>query len=65
MAGWDHSKKEVVSFTAMAAAELAMVGVNTVYKAATFKGLSYSVFVAYTYAIGTLALLPLPIIFGR
>ncbi|PON52044.1 Plant-drug/metabolite exporter [Trema orientale] len=64
MAGHD-SKKEEVALTAMVAVELAMVGVNTVYKAATLKGLSYLVFVAYTYVIGTLVLVPIPFILGR
>ena len=64
MAGWD-CKKEVVSLTAMATVEFAMVGVSIVYKAATLKGLSYFAFVAYSYAIGTLVLLPLPFILHR
>ncbi|XP_024031405.1 WAT1-related protein At5g40230 [Morus notabilis] len=49
----------------MAAVELAAVGVNTFYKAATLEGLSYFVFVAYSYVLGTLVLLPLPFIFPR
>ena len=64
MAGWEW-KKEVVPFTAMAAVELATVGLNTLYKAATLKGLSYFVFMAYTYVLGTLVLVPLPFIFRR
>ncbi|PON52046.1 hypothetical protein TorRG33x02_309800, partial [Trema orientale] len=65
MAGCDF-KKEVVPFTAMAAVELATVGINTLYKAAKMKGLiSYFVFMAYSYVIGTLLLLPLPFVFRR
>ncbi|EXC31607.1 Auxin-induced protein 5NG4 [Morus notabilis] len=58
-------RKEIVPFAAMAAVELAAVGVNTFYKAATLEGLSYFVFVAYSYVLGTLVLLPLPFIFPR
>ncbi|PON52047.1 Plant-drug/metabolite exporter [Trema orientale] len=64
MGGW-HCKKEVAPLSAMAAVEFATVGVNTLYKAATSKGLSYFVFIAYTYVIGTLVLLPLPFIFRK
>ena len=64
MAGGDW-KKEVVPFAAMAAVESATVGINTLYKAATLKGLNYFVFTAYSYPIGTLVLLPLPFIFPR
>ncbi|PON34795.1 Plant-drug/metabolite exporter [Parasponia andersonii] len=49
----------------MVAVELATVGVNTVYKAAALKGLSYLVFVAYTYVLGTLVLVRIPSILGR
>ncbi|GMN42470.1 hypothetical protein TIFTF001_011688 [Ficus carica] len=63
MAVW--SCKEAVPFAAMAAVEFASVGVNTLYKAATLKGLNYFVFVAYSYVLGTLVLLPLPFIFPR
>ena len=54
-----------MAFTAMAAVELTTVGVNIVYKAATLKGFSYFVFVAYSYAIGTLVRLPLTFIRTR
>ncbi|PON52051.1 WAT1-related protein [Trema orientale] len=64
MAGLD-CRKEVLSFTAMASVEFATVGVNTLYKAASLKGLSYFVFIAYSSAIGALVLLPLPFIFRR
>ncbi|KAL5582512.1 hypothetical protein UlMin_014954, partial [Ulmus minor] len=58
-------KKEVLPFTAMAAVECITVALNTIFKAAAFKGLSYWVFVAYVHLIGTLVLLPLPFIFPR
>ena len=64
MAGWD-CKKEIVPFTTMAIAEFAAVGVNTLYKAATLKGLNYFVFIGYTCFIGTLVLVPLPFIIPR
>ncbi|KAL5582510.1 hypothetical protein UlMin_014952 [Ulmus minor] len=58
-------KKEVLPFAAMAAVECITVALNTIFKAAAFKGLSYWVFVAYIHVIGTLVLLPLPFIFPR
>lgn len=58
-------KKEGVSFAAMAAIELVNVGLSTLYKAAALKGLSYFVFIAYSYAIGALVLFPLIFIFPR
>ena len=57
--------REVGAFAAMAAVEFATVGVNTVYKAATLKGLSYLVFVAYSHVLATLVMLPLPFVFHR
>ncbi|GMN42471.1 hypothetical protein TIFTF001_011690 [Ficus carica] len=58
-------KKEVGPFIAMASVGSATVVINTLYKAATLKGLGYFVFIAYSYIIGTLVLLPLPFIFRR
>ena len=62
--GLDY-KKEVVSFTAMAVVECINVSLNTLYKAATLKGLSYFVFVTYSYAFGALVLLPFIFIFPK
>nr|XP_048327589.1 WAT1-related protein At5g40230-like [Ziziphus jujuba var. spinosa] len=56
---------EVVPFAAMAAVECTNVGLNTLFKAATLKGMSYLVFILYSYALGSLILLPLPFIFRR
>jgi hypothetical protein len=55
--------KDVLPFTAMIAAECTNVGLNTLFKAANSKGLSYYVFVLYMFAISTLVLLPLAFIF--
>ncbi|KAK7274457.1 hypothetical protein RIF29_15547 [Crotalaria pallida] len=58
--------KEVVPFTAMVAIECTIVGVNVLFKAASEKGLSYYVFIVYSFAISTLALLLLlPFVFRR
>ncbi|XP_062106802.1 WAT1-related protein At5g40230-like [Humulus lupulus] len=64
MAAWD-CKKQVIPFIAMAAMEFINVSLNTLYKAATRKGLSYFVFVTYSYAFGSITLLPLLFIFPR
>ncbi|KAF4390646.1 hypothetical protein G4B88_015536 [Cannabis sativa] len=61
---WD-CKKQVIPFIAMAAMECINVGLNTLYKAASTKGLSYFVFVTYSYAFGSITLLPLLFIFPR
>lgn len=58
-------KKEVVPFTAMASVECISVSLNTLYKAAAAKGLSYFVYVTYSYALGALVYLPLLFIFPR
>ncbi|XVF14138.1 hypothetical protein REPUB_Repub09cG0031600 [Reevesia pubescens] len=52
--------KDVLPFTAMVTMECANVGLNTLFKAATLKGMSYHVFVVYAYAIAALVLLPAP-----
>ncbi|CAH2080012.1 unnamed protein product [Thlaspi arvense] len=62
---WRHFCRDVVPFTAMVAAECVTVGSNTLFKAATLRGLSFYVFVFYNYVIATLVLLPLTLIFGR
>ncbi|XP_057481348.1 WAT1-related protein At5g40230-like isoform X6 [Actinidia eriantha] len=49
---------EVVPFLAMVAAELVFVGLNTLFKAASSKGLSEYVFTFYSFATATLVLLP-------
>ncbi|XVF58117.1 hypothetical protein PTKIN_Ptkin07bG0037100 [Pterospermum kingtungense] len=57
--------KDVLPFTAMVSVECANVGINVLFKAATSKGMSYYIFIAYSYAIATLVLLPLSFILHR
>ncbi|XVF58114.1 hypothetical protein PTKIN_Ptkin07bG0036900 [Pterospermum kingtungense] len=56
--------KDVLPFTAMVAVECGNVGVNILFKAATSKGMSYYIFITYSYAIASLVLLPLAFIFN-
>jgi len=65
MAAGSYYYKDVLPFSAMVAAECTNVGLNTLFKAATLRGLSYYVFIFYSYAIATLLLLPLPFIFRQ
>ncbi|XP_021912323.1 WAT1-related protein At3g28050-like [Carica papaya] len=51
---------DVLPFTALVTMECTNVGLNTLFKAATLKGMSYHVFVVYAYAIAALVLLPAP-----
>ncbi|KAL5860432.1 hypothetical protein ACOSQ3_001739 [Xanthoceras sorbifolium] len=60
MAGGAYFCRDAVPFTAMVAMECTNVGLNTLYKAATLRGMSYHVFVVYAYAIAALVLLPAP-----
>ncbi|KAF3444688.1 hypothetical protein FNV43_RR14381 [Rhamnella rubrinervis] len=57
--------KEVVPFTAMVAVECTNVGLNTLFKAASMNGMSYSVFIVYSFALCTLVSFPLTFIFRR
>ncbi|XP_022773703.1 WAT1-related protein At5g40240-like isoform X2 [Durio zibethinus] len=57
--------KDVLPFTAMVAVECTNVGLNILFKAATLKGMSYYIFITYSYAMGALLLLPLSFIFSR
>ncbi|KAK9925242.1 hypothetical protein M0R45_033571 [Rubus argutus] len=57
--------RDVLPFTAMVAMECTNVGLNTLFKAATMRGMSYHVFVVYSYSIAALALLPAPFISHR
>ncbi|OMO64530.1 auxin-induced protein 5NG4-like protein [Corchorus olitorius] len=50
---------DVLPFTAMVASEIGNVGLQVLFKAATSKGMSYYVFITYTYAMASLVLLPL------
>uniref|UniRef100_A0A1J3HEE6 WAT1-related protein n=2 Tax=Noccaea caerulescens TaxID=107243 RepID=A0A1J3HEE6_NOCCA len=62
---WRYFYRDVLPFAAMFAVECAAVGSNTLYKAATLRGLKFYVFIFYSYAISTLVLLPVFLIFGR
>ncbi|XP_018482641.2 WAT1-related protein At5g40240 isoform X1 [Raphanus sativus] len=62
---WRYFHRDVVPFAAMFAVECSTVGSNTLYKAATLRGLNFYVFIFYSYAASTLVLLPLSLIFGR
>ncbi|KAL3526442.1 hypothetical protein ACH5RR_011098 [Cinchona calisaya] len=57
--------REVVPFAAMVLVECANVGNSTLFKAASDKGLSYIVFVVYSFGISAIALLPLAFLFNR
>ncbi|KAM5581581.1 WAT1-related protein [Rosa sericea] len=57
--------RDVLPFTAMVAMESTNVGLNTLFKAATMRGMSYHVFIVYSYSIAALALLPAPFISHR
>ncbi|CAK7328209.1 unnamed protein product [Dovyalis caffra] len=57
--------KEVLPFAAMVTMECVNVGLNTLFKAATLAGMSYHVFVPYTYAVAALVLLPAPFLSHR
>eukprot|EP00257_Ricinus_communis_P025370 XP_025012784.1 WAT1-related protein At5g40240 isoform X3 [Ricinus communis] len=57
--------KNILPFAAMVAAECAAVGVNTIFKAASLKGMNYYVFIFYTTLINTLVLLPILFFFCR
>ncbi|XP_050221160.1 WAT1-related protein At5g40240-like isoform X1 [Mercurialis annua] len=65
MVGNKWFDKEVMAFAATISVECANVGVNILYYAAALKGMSYYVFILYTYAIATLFLLPVPFIYFR
>lgn len=55
--------KDVVPFAAMVIMECVNVGLNTLFKAATLRGMSYHVFVVYSYALAALLLLPSSVFF--
>ncbi|CAF2057909.1 unnamed protein product [Brassica napus] len=62
---WRYFNRDVVPFAAMFVVECITVGSNTLFKDATLRGLSFYVFVFYSYVVSTLLLLPLSLIFGR
>lgn len=60
-----HWYKDLVPFGAMVIMECVNVALNTLFKAATLKGMSYHVFVVYAYAVAAFVLLPAPFISQR
>ncbi|XP_027074312.1 WAT1-related protein At5g40230-like isoform X1 [Coffea arabica] len=56
---------EVIPFTAMITVECINVGLSTIFKAATLKGLNFHVFMLYTYGIAAILLLPFCFFFHR
>lgn len=60
MGGEKYCYRDVLPFAAMVTMECLNVGLNTLYKAATMKGMSEHVFVVYSYAVAALCLLPSP-----
>ncbi|GLT35462.1 hypothetical protein SLA2020_099120 [Shorea laevis] len=57
---WRYCYKDVLPFTALVTMECANVGLNTLFKAATMKGMSNQIFIVYSYGIAALLLLPAP-----
>lgn len=61
----EYCYHEVLPFAAMVVSECLTVGLTTIYKAAVLNGLSYHIFMLYSYAISSLLLLPLAYISQR
>ncbi|XP_027351463.1 WAT1-related protein At3g28050-like [Abrus precatorius] len=57
--------KDLLPFGAMVTMECVNVALNTLFKAATLRGMSYHVFVVYAYAVAAIVLLPAPFISKR
>ncbi|KVI02512.1 hypothetical protein Ccrd_019203 [Cynara cardunculus var. scolymus] len=57
--------KDILPFAAMVTMECTNVGLNTLYKAATLRGMSYHVFIVYSYAVAAVLLLPAPFFSNR
>ncbi|XP_024928632.2 WAT1-related protein At3g28050-like isoform X2 [Ziziphus jujuba] len=65
MAGRYLCYRDVLPFTTMVTMECMNVGLNTLFKAATLKGMSYHVFVFYAYSIAAFICFPAPFISRR
>ncbi|KAF2308582.1 hypothetical protein GH714_010928 [Hevea brasiliensis] len=61
---WRSCYRDVLPFAAMVAVQCSGVGVNTLFKAAALRGMSYYAFIVYNNAISTLVLVPLSIIYS-
>ncbi|OMO64503.1 Drug/metabolite transporter [Corchorus olitorius] len=59
MMGTRYLYKEVLPCIAMVAVECSNVVLSILFKAASSKGLSYYIFIAYSYGLATIALIPL------
>ncbi|KAG8637977.1 WAT1-related protein At5g40240 [Manihot esculenta] len=57
--------KDVLPLAAMLATITAAIGLNTLFKAASLKGMSYFVFLFYSNLINTLLMLPIPFLLCR
>lgn len=62
---WRYCHREVLPFAAMVSGECFNVGINIIFKAATLKGMSFYIFLTYSYAIANFTLLPFVFIFHR
>ena len=62
---WRYFNRDVVPFSVILVVECITVGSNTLFKAATLRGLSFYVYIFYSYVVATIVLLPLSLIFGR
>ncbi|KAI4346500.1 hypothetical protein L6164_007390 [Bauhinia variegata] len=51
---WRHFCKDVALFAVMITVEFTTVGSTTLFKAATERGLSYYVYIVYSYVVSTL-----------
>ncbi|XP_010031124.2 WAT1-related protein At3g28050 isoform X4 [Eucalyptus grandis] len=58
--GERHCYRDVLPFSAVITMDSITVSMTTMFKAANSRGMSYSVFLVYTYAIAALLLLPAP-----
>lgn len=56
---------EVLPFVVMAFLQCGQVGLSTLFKAAASDGMSYRVFIVYSYALSGLVLLPFAYLFER
>ncbi|KAK2970105.1 hypothetical protein RJ640_018425 [Escallonia rubra] len=65
MAWARYCYSEVLPFAALFTVECTNVGLNTLFKAATLRGLSYHVFMVYSFALSTLVLTPVAYLFHR
>ncbi|OWM71565.1 WAT1-related protein At3g28050-like isoform X2 [Punica granatum] len=61
----DYCFRDVLPFSLMVSGECVYMGLNTLFKAATRRGMSHYVFTIYIYAIGAAALLPAAFISHR